>query len=196
MKPDKIQLELLLQIVAQTAGFTPRTPTDFVNLASTIESSTGRTIGISTLKRLWGYIKDQTGTTYATLSLLSRYVGYSDWDSFCNFASALVDNADSGFSMESIVESRLLDVGAKVSLSLGNNKHCTIVKTDIPDKFEIVSSENIKLKAGDTIRVACMAIGRPFYATDCRRGNNPLGNYSGAQSEGIIEILTDKDQTK
>lgn len=188
MRPEKEKLELLLQIVAQTVGYTPRTPTDFVNLASAIATKTGRTIGLSTLKRLWGYVKDQSGTTFATLSLLSRYVGYNDWDSFCTFASVLNDYSDSGFNADDIVESRLLEPGTKVALSLGSNKRCLIVKTEHPDKFEVVSSENIKLMAGDSVRIACMALGRPFYATDCRRGANPLGNYSGAQSEGIKEI--------
>ena len=98
MKPEKEKLDLLLQIVAQTFGTTPHTPTDFVALASAVQESTGRTIGLSTLKRLWGYIKDQTGTTYSTLSLLSRYTGYSDWDSFCRFASLITDEQESGFS--------------------------------------------------------------------------------------------------
>lgn len=188
MKPDKKKLDLLLQIVSQTVGFTPRTPNDFINLASAILDKTGRTIGLSTLKRLWGYVKDQTGTTYSTLTLLSRYIGYQDWDSFCYFASLITDD-NSGFSTDNIIESRLLENGTTLSLVLGLNKRCTITKTEYPDKFEVIQAENIKLHQGDTIRVSCMALGRPFFATDCRRGASPLGNYTGANAEGIKEIL-------
>lgn len=189
MKLEKEKLELLLEIVGQTAGFTPRTPTDFVHLASAILDKTGRTIGLSTLKRLWGYVKDQTGTSYSTLSLLCRYIDYQDWDSFCHFASMVTDDNTSGFSSESIIESRLLAPGTMITLSFGINKRCVIVKTDNPNKFEVKSAENIKLQAGDTIRVGCIAEGKPFYATDCRRGAHPLGNYTGAQAEGVKKIL-------
>ncbi|MDE6101062.1 MAG: hypothetical protein K2L46_08820 [Paramuribaculum sp.] len=89
MKPDKEKLELLLSIVGKKFGTSPRTPTDFAQLTSAIHQTTGRTIGLSTLKRLWGYVTDQTGTTYSTLTLLCRYAGYSDWDCFCRRPTAL-----------------------------------------------------------------------------------------------------------
>lgn len=192
MKPEKEKLDLLLQIVAQTFGTTPHTPTDFVALASAVQESTGRTIGLSTLKRLWGYIKDQTGTTYSTLSLLSRYTGYSDWDSFCRFASLITDEQKSGFSKESIIESRLVAVGTTISIRLGATKHCTLKKINEPDGYTVTEGGNIKLREGDTVRVACMAIGRPFFATDCRRGIHPLGTYTGARIEKITHSADDR----
>ncbi len=188
MKPDPEKFDLLLNIVSQTAGFNPRTPTDFVALAGCIYNKTGRTIGLSTLKRLWGYITDQPGTTYSTLSLLSRYAGYRDWDNFCDVTTQLEEDRDSEFTSEEIVESRLLQIGTEVSISLGNGKSCSFRKTAQPDKFEITHARNIKLHTGDSLRVACLAVGRPFYATDCWRDNYALGSYTGARTGGILEI--------
>ncbi len=189
MKPEQEKLDLLLQTVGRTFGTTPRTPTDFVMLASEIQQSTGRTIGLSTLKRLWGYVKDQSGTTYSTLSLLSRYAGHSDWDSFCRFATIPAGEEDeSGFSSEAIVHSAILVIGTKVELILGPYKRCVIIKTTEPDIFKIIEATNIKIEVGDTLCVACMAVGRPFFATDCRRGDRMLGSYTGACIERIRTI--------
>lgn len=189
MKPDKEKLELLLSAVGWKFGTTPRTPTDFAQLASAVQQTTGRTIGLSTLKRLWGYVKDQTGTTYSTLTLLSRYAGFNDWDCFCRQADGSGEAGDSAFSVKAIVESKTLAVGTSVEIMLGVSKKCVIVKTGEPDKFSVEEASEIKLRAGDEVTVAYMAAGRPFFASDCRRGSRQLGSYTGALGEGICRIV-------
>lgn len=188
MKPDKEKLDLLLRLVGQKFGCTPRTPTDFAELASDVQHTTGRTIGLSTLKRLWGYVKDQTGTTYSTLSLLSRYAGFNDWDCFCSNATGPTGAGDSAFSSKAIVESKTLAVDSTVEIELGASKRCVMVKTGEPDRFRVVKASNIKLRPGDMLNVAYMAVGRPFFASDCRRGLQSLGTYTGALAEGIRKI--------
>lgn len=188
MKPDKEKLELLLSIVGKEFGTSPRTPTDFAQLASAIQQTTGRTIGLSTLKRLWGYVTDQTGTTYSTLTLLCRYAGYSDWDCFCRRADGSDTAEESAFSENAIVESRTLAIGTAIELMLGPSKICVIVKTGNPDRFRVEEASGIKLREGDEINVAYMAAGRPFFASECRRGNHLLGTYTGALGGGICRI--------
>ena len=188
MTPDSQKLDLLLNIVAQTVGFTPKTPTDFSLLAHNVFEKTGRTIGISTLKRLWGYIKDQTGTSYTTLSLLCRFAGYRDWDNFCDVTFQLEDDRESGFTSENVVESRLLAIGASVSIQLSATKSVVIKKIEQPDRFEIVESNNIKLRPADKLRVACVVVGRPFFASDCWRGGYALGTYTGARGDGVLGV--------
>lgn len=189
MKPDKEKLELLLSAVGRKYGTTPRTPTDFAQLASAVQQTTGRTIGLSTLKRLWGYVKDQTGTTYSTLTLLSRYAGFNDWDCFCRHAEGVDGAGESAFSVKAIVESKTLAVGTAVEIMLGVSKRCVIVKTGEPDKFRVEEASEIKLRVGDEVNVAYMAAGRPFFASDCRRGSRLLGSYTGALGEGICRIV-------
>lgn len=185
MKPDQKKLDLLLKTVDQTFGTRPHTPTDFMMLASDIQQSIGRTIGLSTLKRLWGYVNDQTGTTYSTLSILSRYAGYKDWDNFCRFATNINQEDESGFSSDAIVESRMLLTGTTVEVILGQSKRCVILKISEPDVYRIIEASNIKIGIDDTLRVTCMAVGRPFFATDCRHGELALGSYTGACIERI-----------
>lgn len=188
MKPDQKKLEILLRDVERKFGTSLRAPSDFVILASEIHRTTGRTIGLSTLKRLWGYIKDQNGTTYSTLSLLCRYVGFNDWDSFCHTACMQTDGNESGFSTKAIVDSRTLAIGTKVGISMGEAKKCLLMKIAEPDRFQVMETQHIKLKAGDTLHITTIAIGRPFFATDCNRDGQRLGCYTGARNEGIREI--------
>lgn len=189
MKPDQEKFDLLLQIVGHKFGRTPRTPSDFEALADEIHGTIGRTIGLSTLKRLWGYVKDQSGTTYSTLSLLSLYAGYKDWDGFCNFACGKsVEEEDSGFQFGQIVMSSALGIGTRISLGWDNNKACILRKTADPNRFIVESAHNIKLHQGDTTIIDCLAIGRPFYATQCMRDNVALGSYAGAHRGGLKSI--------
>lgn len=190
MKPDPNELACLLESVGRTFGRIPRTPSDFQALADSIHIKTGRTIGLSTLKRLWGYINDQTGTTYSTLSLLSVYVGYNDWDGFCIYAYGTRPDSDddSDFSAGQLVLSSSLPLGSMVTVLWGDDKGCVLKKTAHPDTFTVESTTNIKLLPGDVTVIRSISVGHPLYATGCIRGSVVLGSYTGAHRSGIKTI--------
>lgn len=66
------------------SGQTLDSPTDYERLSADIQSKTGELISVSTLKRLFGYLKPGTVPRPSTLSVLSRYVGFSGWSDFCS----------------------------------------------------------------------------------------------------------------
>lgn len=91
MKPDQtIQqkdseepyITLLRNRVEQKAGFSLQTPKNYEELKSLIEDQ-GQSIGLTTLMRLWGYVSSKGKPAMYTLSVLSRFVGYEDWNDFC-----------------------------------------------------------------------------------------------------------------
>ena len=82
MEIDQNILALLKEQVALKFGSVPKSPTDFNLLAGEIYKMTQRTLGVSTLKRIWGYVAAKHGTSYSSLSILCRYIGYADWDVF------------------------------------------------------------------------------------------------------------------
>lgn len=59
-----------------------KTPNDFIFLSGVIWERTHETISPTTLKRLWGYIDGADETRGSTLDILSRSLGYQDWDDF------------------------------------------------------------------------------------------------------------------
>lgn len=191
MKPDERILNILREAVVQKYGCTPCGPTDFDRLSLSIYQITKRTISPSTLKRLWGYINDQSGTSISTLSLLCRYAGYRDWEDFQNHAGVFSsDNCcESGFSLGQILTCDTLPIGSRVRADWSGRKSCTVIKVANPRRFKVIESNNIKLQPDDLVTLDSIAISRPFVALDCMRGSQSLGNYIGAKDSGIKAFL-------
>lgn len=55
---------------------------DFEKLSDTIRESTGITLSITTLKRLWGKLKYDNIPATTTLNTLAQFAGYEDWRAF------------------------------------------------------------------------------------------------------------------
>lgn len=77
-------LSALKQAVLQIFGHTLDSTSDFDSLSYDILQKTGENISASTLKRIYGYVKYDTFPRVSTLSILSRYAGYSGWSDFCS----------------------------------------------------------------------------------------------------------------
>ncbi|MDE6255910.1 MAG: hypothetical protein K2M39_06920 [Muribaculaceae bacterium] len=167
-----------------------KTPTDFNLLANDIYKVTRQSISTSTLKRIWGYVNSGHGISYSSLSLLSRYIGYSDWDAFYRHIEKMGTSVcpTSGFESNSIIVSSNLHIGTTLLLEWAVMKRCKLKKIKEPDIFQIEQSENIKLKTGDMGKIESIALGQPLILTDCQREGKNLGTYSGAVKEGVAKI--------
>ncbi len=55
---------------------------DFEELSDKIFQSTGKTLSITTLKRIWGRTESKTKPSLTTLNILSEFAGYSGWRDF------------------------------------------------------------------------------------------------------------------
>ena len=77
-------IERLKKAVVAAFGQTLDAPIDYERLSADIQKRTGELISVSTLKRLFGYIKPGTVPRSSTLSVLARYVGSTGWSDFCS----------------------------------------------------------------------------------------------------------------
>ena len=77
---DDDAIFLLKKEVENKMGFSLKAPTNFDALISRVLKETGETLSISTIKRLWGYVSQSSTPRLSTLSILSRFVGYRDFD--------------------------------------------------------------------------------------------------------------------
>lgn len=186
MNPDRHILELLREAVARQFCAVPKTPSDFNLLAADIHARTGRTIGVSTLKRLWGYVASTHGVTFTTLSLLCRYIGVADWDAFS--ANPHAPGADSGFLPDMLVDTANLHIGTEVSLTWLPDKSCVIGKIAHPNVFIVTESRNVKLLEADRLEIDTLCVGQPLVVKNCRRGSQNLGTYIGARPSGILTL--------
>lgn len=187
MKADRNKLIQLRQAVEETFGQTPGSPTDFDKLSLQIQTFTKRKLGVSTLKRFWGYVRSEYNATYTTLSVLARYVGFRDWDEFCSLYK--VD--DSNFSTTRLVIPANLKLGSIIKVEwirINTIKWIRIKKIRHPNIFEVINATNIKLRPLDTFSIDTLIIGEKFIATDCQRGEHRLGAYIASSNTGISSL--------
>lgn len=76
------QTARLLAEVEQRMGKKLRTPGDFDEMLLRMRMTTGDSLSLSTIKRVWGYVRSNSNTRLHTLSVLARFAGYEDWDDF------------------------------------------------------------------------------------------------------------------
>ena len=108
---------------------------DFSTLAILIANETKSTIGVTTLKRLFGYINDPRETNKGTLNILAQYLGYHSWE---EYASTV--RIDSDWNVES-------DTIWIVNLSVGTVVEVVYLNRTVT--FEVVNAEE-----GKALRVA------------------------------------------
>ena len=79
-------IETLKEKVEERLGKQPRVHGDFVYLADIIHAERHELISPTTLKRMWGYLKQETPTPQTrTLNILSDMLGFKDYKDFCHW---------------------------------------------------------------------------------------------------------------
>lgn len=88
---DNLFINELRQAVEEKAGRTLRTPRDFDYLRDVLFDELGIMVSVSTLKRIWGYVKSDSQPRPSSLDPLARYAGYADYDTFWKAQQATDD---------------------------------------------------------------------------------------------------------
>lgn len=73
----------LLGQVEEKVGRKMKTPRDFDFLAEQIFETMHKSISVSTLKRVWGYVPANGITRESTLDLLAQFAGFASFPQFC-----------------------------------------------------------------------------------------------------------------
>ena len=146
---------------------------DFSVLAEDIFKKTGRSIGITTLKRLFGTIEDQRDAIGYTMNTIAIYLGYPSWKAYMG-----QDTFDSewGFDDESFYI-HLLEPGDKLSVEYLNRKvDFTVIEHDGRRVLRVDDDQNSSLQAGDIVYVYLLRVGNIIEAEKVIRGAT-IGNY-------------------
>jgi hypothetical protein len=145
------------------------TPADFDFLRGIIWERTHEQISTSTLKRLWGYVDGVDNARNSTLNVLSKALGYENWDAFIlKLKSENVDNSD--LVLSESMSSSDLKIGDRLMIAWQPNRVCRL-KYLGDNQFEVMESQNSKLKVGDTFRCGLFILGEPVYINDLRQNN-------------------------
>ena len=114
---DELFTERLKEYTENVAGFRMCTPKDFDTLAQYVFNETGSLLSPTTLKRLWGYLreKEQQTPRLTTLNILSRYIGYIDYATFCKYQQT-GSECESDFLTNNCLQTKSLIKGDLVKL--------------------------------------------------------------------------------
>ena len=133
--------ENLKQALKETSGLSMEMQKDCASLSAMI----GKTISTQTIERLFGKRKYNGNFSKSTLSVLSEYVGFNNWDDFRNNYG----KKESEFISEKIILSKDLSIGDMI-LFEWNPDRKYIAKYLGENRFVIKEKQNgDNLKVGD-----------------------------------------------
>lgn len=187
MEQKKIpELSFLLSEVEKKYGRTISTSTDFETLSVVIEHQTGELISASTLKRMWGYVSLTPTPRIATLNVLARYTGHSDFKAFCTNLKDSDIYSSTFFSSKYIAVSDL-QKGAEVTVGWAPNRLVTI--RYLGDfNFEVINSANSQLKPTDRFELSEIIIGYPLFISRILRNGEYTPPFVAGRQGGINHV--------
>ncbi len=185
MTPNENDILTLRSMVEESVSRKMKTPADFQFLTGVIQERCKETLGVTTLKRIWGYIDGYDTTRYSTLSVLARCVGFHDWDDFCENHNRAGES--SNMVLGRALNAASLDVGDCVNISWSPDRRVQLEHLG-NERFEVLRSENSKLKPGDTFHCTCFILGEPLYLDNFVRGANPPTLFVVGNKGGLTEV--------
>lgn len=166
---DRIKKELM-----DKSGVQLEKAKDFELLADIIFQTTKRSIGVTTLKRLFGTINDSRKTNEFTLNTIAIYLGYCSWNDY--IATNSVDSIWN-FPVDNTVFINELKENTTITINYLNREVTFIVQVLDNTKVLVVkSAKNSSLACGDVLFVHKIRKGERLEADKIIRGNN-IGNF-------------------
>ena len=157
-------IQLLISAIENAEGISKITSKKFEHLSQRIFMRTRERIGVTTLKRLWGYVNDTTTPRAVTLDILSQYIGYRSFDDFKRLYNA--DNVNgapsSNITFGDCVYADDMEVGDVYRLTWSPNRVC-IIEYRGDYTFIVKSSQLTKLIEGTTFRCQVIEKGEQLF---------------------------------
>lgn len=177
------ELNYLLELVEKRYGRPIKTSSDFEALSVVMEREINELLSASTLKRLWGYVTLNPSPRSTTLDILSRYIGYKNFEEFRRWLRTTPDFESAFFSARTL-NSRDLTPGSIVAI--GWNPDRVVEMKYLGDhQFEVTKNQNSQLREGDRFEVGCFMVGYPLYIPSVLRDGGYTASYVAGKNEGL-----------
>ena len=151
-------------------------------LSEDIRAVTGQRLGVTTLKRMLGFIKGAANPRRASLDIIAQYLGFADFGKLRDYIGHDIDISD--FTPLDSLTSDDLEPGEEVSVTYDPGRR--LVMQYLGDNlYEVEESEGSKLMAGDKLLIAGFYVGFNLLITDIERGGSHLGAYRAAKRGGL-----------
>ncbi len=183
--------DALFEALERAAGYKAATTRGFMRLSIDIHLRTGKTVGVSTLKRMTGYVNGLGVPRTSTLDTLAQFAGYTNIEAF-KFANNKGYSSDSGFVTSQMLRASELSFGAIIRLIWQPGRIC-VCRYRGDEEFEVLRSECTRLVAGTTFRCPMFIQGEVlFFDHVLLPGSSEPRPYKAGGTNGIrFEFLTD-----
>lgn len=179
-------LPVIKEQLSLRLGHEIRYPSDCERLSVDIFSSTHQHIGVTTLKRLFGFVRGCKHPRMSTLDILAQYLGF---DTYSQLIVALDPDTprDTPDGISTLLASSLKS-GAIVELAWeGSSLKLECAGGNI---FIVKESVNSGLEYADRIACDSFRVGYPLYIRYAIRQDMRQGSKTLAAISGIEQILT------
>ncbi len=177
-----MMLEKLKNEVLHSAEQAPHTPMQYEELSRLIHARTGERVSPTTLKRFFGYLNESVRPRLITLNILSRFIGYADFEAFTKRGGDA--DAQSNIIFGEHLSADKLEEGERISLSWLPDRRCVIRHLGNA-RFEVTEAENTKLRTGDTFTCHLFVKNEPLYMEYLVRNGAEPGCFVAGKKDGI-----------
>lgn len=176
--------KVIREEIEKKFGREVRYPVDCESLELSIKECCGEKISASTLKRLFGFIKGKFQPRLYTLDVISKYIGYKNWDDYLDVLSG---NNNSASPVIEELKASDLKTGEEVEFGFEPDVRVTL-KYIGKTEFNVTSCDNCKLMIGDTLSIPMLSLHHPLRISNHFRGGEKLGTSLVAEISGITFI--------
>ena len=179
----------LCREIETAVGRPMRTPKDYTFLSGCIYARLHILVSSTTLKRIWGYLDEGVESRPSTLGVLARFLGYRDWDDYCDRAAEAAERQSSPVMSRRLSVGEELKPGDRLRLTWQPERVCDVVYLGNLT-FQVTASENTRLLEGDTFGCSLFVEGEPLYLDNLQQEGRPPVAYVCGKRSGIrFEIL-------
>ncbi len=135
------------------------------------------------LQTFFGTGEDQEITT---LDILSRYIGFKDFKTFCNTLRTQPEYESSFFSAK-VIDVTTLTAGQRVEICWNPNRLVTLEYLG-DFRFRVISSANSHLMADDEFTATSFMQDYPLYIAAISRNGELTPSYIAGSSSGLTSV--------
>lgn len=184
------QIEELKSLIEQKYGKVLGTTTDFEAFSWHLKKMTDKNISASTLKRLYGYVHDDHKPRMITLDTLAQYLGYENFKEFTQWLKTSTKYNSSFFMAQQLISSDLQE-GMEVAIGWSPNRLLKLRYLG-NSTYEVLTSENSKLQAGDKFVTGCFIKEQPLYLPFIDRDGEHTPSFVAGRNGGLSLINISK----
>lgn len=188
---DNTCIEHLKKLLCEAVERQMNRASDFVFLQAYVFERTRENIGLNTLKRIWNYGNTPVVPRIFTLDVLSKAIGYRNFEDLKHFyGDEGADSSDKVFGK--VVSSSDLRPGDRVTLCWDPGRRCTVEYLG-SNAYRVLSSEQTKLKPGNTFQAAFFATGSPLILSNLVQDDSFATLYEIGRKSGVTQLTVETE---